>query len=103
MRGAQVLVIDYEKPANNDWLAVNQFTVVEGENERRPDVVLFVNGFPLGLIELKNPADEKATLWTAWNQIQTYKSELTDLFAFNAVLIASDGIDARDGYAHSRT
>ena len=95
--GAQVLVIDYENPANNDWLAVNQFTVVEGEHERRPDIVLFVNGFPLGLIELKNPADEKATVWTAWNQIQTYKAEFTDLFAFNAVLIASDGIDARMG------
>ena len=97
MRGAQVSVLDYGNPANNDWLAVNQFTVVEGEHERRPDVVLFVNGLPLGLIELKNPADEKATVWTAWNQIQTYKAELTDLFAFNAVLIASDGIKARIG------
>ena len=97
VRGAQVSVLDYENPANNDWLAVNQFTVVEGEHERRPDIVLFVNGLPLGLIELKNPADEKATVWTAWNQIQTYKAELTDLFAFNAVLLASDGIDARMG------
>ena len=97
VRGAQISVLDYENPANNDWLAVNQFTVVEGEHERRPDIVLFVNGLPLGLIELKNPADEKATVWTAWNQIQTYKSELTDLFAFNAVLVASDGIDARMG------
>ena len=97
VRGAQVSVLDYDNPTNNDWLAVNQFTVVEGENERRPDIVLFVNGLPLGLIELKNPADEKATVWTAWNQIQTYKAELTDLFAFNAVLIASDGIDARMG------
>ena len=59
--------------------------------------MLFVNGLPLGLIELKNPADEKATVWTAWNQIQTYKAELTDLFAFNAVLIASDGVKARLG------
>ena len=97
VRGAQVSVLDHESPANNDWLAVNQFTVVEDEHERRPDIVLFVNGLPLGLIELKNPADEKATVWTAWNQIQTYKAELTDLFAFNAVLIASDGIDARMG------
>ena len=97
MRGAQVSVLDYENPANNDWLAVNQFTVVEGEHERRPDVVLFVNGLPLGLIELKNPADEKATVWTAWSQIQTYKAELADLFAFNAVLIASDGLKARMG------
>ena len=97
VRGAQISVLDFENPANNDWLAVNQFTVVEGEHERRPDVVLFVNGLPLGLIELKNPADEKATVWTAWNQIQTYKAELSDLFAFNAVLIASDGVKARMG------
>ncbi len=97
VRGAQVSVIDYRNPVNNDWLAVNQFTVVQGEHERRPDVVLFVNGLPLGLIELKNPADEKATVWTAWTQIQTYKAELTDLFAFNAALITSDGVDARIG------
>ena len=97
LRGAQVSVLDFDDAANNDWLAVNQFTVVEGEHERRPDVVLFVNGLPLGLIELKNPADEKATVWTAWSQIQTYRAELTSLFAFNAVLIASDGVDARTG------
>ncbi|MDE2981073.1 MAG: type I restriction endonuclease subunit R [Gemmatimonadota bacterium] len=97
VRGAQVSVLDYRSPTNNDWLAVNQFTAVEGEHERRPDVVLFVNGLPLGLIELKNPTVEKATVWTAWNQIQTYKAELTDLFAFNAVLIASDGPKARMG------
>ena len=97
-----VSVLDYEHPANNDWLAVNQFTVVEGQHERRPDVVLFVNGLPLGLIELKNPADEKATVWTAWQQIQTYKAELSKLFAFNAALIASDGVGARMGDAHRR-
>ena len=97
LRGAQVSVLDYEKYANNDWLAVNQFTVVEGEHERRPDIVLFVNGLPLGLIELKNPADEKATVWAAWQQTQTYKAELTDLFAFNAALMASDGVTARIG------
>lgn len=68
-RGAQVSVIDYENPASNDFLAVNQFTVVEGEHERRPDIVLFVNGLPLGLIELKNPADESATIRAAWQQI----------------------------------
>ena len=95
--GAQVSVLDYETPASNDWLVVNQFTVVEDEHERRPDVVLFVNGLPLGLIELKNPADANATVWTAWQQIQTYKSELSNLFAFNAALIASDGVDARLG------
>ena len=97
LRGAQVSILDYENPANNDWLAVNQFTVVEDEHQRRPDIVLFVNGLPLGLIELKNPADEKATVWTAWQQIQTYRVELSDLFSFNAALIASDGVDARMG------
>ena len=97
IRGAQVSILDYEDPANNDWLAVNQFTVVAGEHQRRPDIVLFVNGLPLGLIELKNPADEKATVWTAWQQIQTYRIELSDLFSFNAALIASDGVDARMG------
>ena len=97
IRGAQVSVLDHANPANNDWLAVNQFTVVEGEHERRPDIVLFVNGLPLGLIELKNPTDEKATVWTAWDQLQTYKAELSNLFAFNAALIASDGVKARLG------
>ena len=97
VRGAQVSGLDFQNPANNDWLAVNQFTVVEGEQQRRPDVVLFVNGLPLGLIELKNPADEKATVWTAWQQIQTYKAELSNLFAFNAALVASDGVEARIG------
>ncbi len=97
MRGAQVTVLDYERPEGNDFLAVNQFTVVEGEQERRPDIVLFVNGLPLVLIELKNPADEKATVWTAWRQFQTYKAELSNLFAFNVALVASDGIEARIG------
>ena len=66
VRGAQARLLDFEDPANNDWLAVNQFTVVENKHERRPDIVLFVNGLPLGIIELKNPADEEATIWTAW-------------------------------------
>ncbi len=97
VRGAQASVLDFAHSANNDWLAVNQFTVVEGERQRRPDIVLFVNGLPLGLVELKNAADEKATLRKAFNQLQTYKSELTNLFAFNAALIASDGTRARAG------
>ncbi len=96
-RGAQGRVIDFEDPADNDWLAVNQFTVVENKHERRPDVVLFVNGLPLGVIELKNPADEDATIWTAWQQLQTYKAELPTLFAMNAALMASDGVEARIG------
>ena len=97
IRGAQVCVIDFDDPANNDWLAVNQFTVVENKHERRPDVVLFVNGLPLGVIELKNPADEDATIWTAWQQLQTYKAEISSLFAFNAALVVSDGLEARIG------
>ena len=83
IRGAQVQVIDFDEPASNDWLAVNQFTVTENQHTRRPDVVLFVNGLPLGIIELKNPADEDATLWTAWQQLQTYKAELPSLFSMN--------------------
>ena len=97
IRGAQVQVIDFDEPSNNDWLAVNQFTVVGNKHERRPDIVLFVNGLLLGVIELKNPADEDATVWTAWQQLQTYKAELPALFAFNAALIVSDGVEARIG------
>ncbi len=97
IRGAQARVIDFEDSSNNDWLAVNQFTVSESRNTRRPDVVLFVNGLPLGVIELKNPADEDATLWTAWQQLQTYKVELPSLFSMNELLIVSDGTQARIG------
>ena len=97
IRGAQVRVIDFEDVGANDFLAVNQFAVVENKNSRRPDVVLFVNGLPLGIIELKNPTDEDATIWTAWQQLQTYKSELPTLFSMNEVLIVSDGFEARVG------
>ena len=97
VRGAPARVIDFEDPTNNDWLAVSQFTVVENKHERRPDIVLFVNGLPLGVIELKNPADEDATIWTAWQQLQTYKAELPTLFSFNEFLIVSDGTEARLG------
>ena len=97
VRGAQARVIDFGDPANNDWLAVNQFTVVENKIERRPDVVLFVNGLPLGVIELKNPTDADATIWTAWQQLQTYKADLPGLFSMNAALIVSDGLEARLG------
>ena len=97
VRGDVVRVIDFDGPAGNDWLAVNQFTVKENRNTRRPDVVLFVNGLPLGVIELKNPADEDATIWTAWQQLQTYKSELPALFSMNEALVVSDGNEARLG------
>ena len=97
IRGAQVHVLDFEQPSNNDWLAVNQFTVVEGNHERRPDMVLFVNGLPLAVIELKNPADEDATIRSAWQQLRTYQAELPSLFTFDAVLAVSDGVEARLG------
>ena len=97
VRGAQVQVFDFETPSNNDWLAVNQLTVIESNHERRPDVVLFVNGLPLAVVELKNPADEDATLRGAWQQLRTYQAELPALFAFNAVLAVSDGVEARLG------
>ena len=84
-------------PDNNDWLAVNQFTVAEGQHTRRPDVVLFVNGLPLAVIELKNPADENADVWTAFQQLQTYQAQIPSLFATNAALVASDGVQARIG------
>ena len=97
IRGAQARIIDFDDPASNDWLAVNQFTVTENKNTRRPDMVLFVNGLPLGIIELKNPADEDATIWTAWQQLQTYQAELPALFTMNTALIVSDGVEARIG------
>ena len=97
VRGDVVRVIDFENRVNNDWLAVNQFTVTENRNTRRPDVVLFVNGLPLGVIELKNPADEDATIWTAWQQLQTYRAELPALFSMNEALVVSDGNEARLG------
>ena len=78
IRGAQARAVDFEQPGNNDWLAVNQFIVTEDRRNRRPDIVLFVNGLPLGVIELKNPSDADATVWTAWQQLQTYKAELPD-------------------------
>jgi len=95
--GAQVRVIDYENPENNDWVAVNQFTVAEGQHTRRPDVILFINGLPLAVLELKNPADEDATIWSAFNQLQTYKLQIAALFNYNALLVISDGLEARVG------
>ena len=95
--GEPANVIDLENPANNDWLAVNQFTVKENQSTRRADIVLFLNGLPLGIIELKNPADENTDVWDAWNQLQTYKAELPTLFSMNEVLVVSDGLNARVG------
>ena len=95
--GAQVRVVDFDDPEANDWLAVNQFTVAEGQHTRRPDVVLFVNGLPLAAIELKNPADENATVWSAFRQLETYQAQIPRLFTYNAALVASDGTQARIG------
>jgi type I restriction enzyme, R subunit len=95
--GAQARVIDFDVPENNDWLAVNQFTVAEGQHVRRPDVVLFVNGLPLAVIELKNPADENATIWSAFAQLETYQAQIPALFTYNAALVVSDGVQARIG------
>jgi type I restriction enzyme R subunit len=95
--GALVHLFDFDDPENNDWVAVNQFTVVEGRNNRRPDILIFVNGLPIALMELKNATDENATIWTAFQQIQTYKAQLPSLFAFNELLVISDGMEARVG------
>lgn len=97
IRGDKVRLIDFDELAANDWLASGQFTVVEGGANRRPDVVLFVNGLPLGVIELKAPGGENATLTGAFNQLQTYKAQIPSLFRTNAVLVTSDGITARIG------
>ncbi|MEI6209369.1 MAG: type I restriction endonuclease subunit R [Desulfuromonadales bacterium] len=97
IRGDKVRLIDFTNPDANDWLALDQFTVIENGVNRRPDVVLFVNGLPLGVIELKNPGYENATLTGAHNQLQTYKTQIPSLFRTNAVLITSDGLTARIG------
>ena len=96
IRGERVRLIDFETPENNDWIAVNQFTVIE-KSDRRPDIVLFINGLPLAVIELKNPTDEKATVLTAFRQIQTYKQEIPTLFTYNEAIVISDGLEARIG------
>ena len=97
IRGAQAGVIDFAHPEANDFVAINQFTVSENKHTRRPDVVLFVNGLPLVVIELKNAADEGATIWSAFNQLQTYKAEIPSLFQTNGMLVVSDGVEARIG------
>lgn len=96
-RYQKVWLFDFENPENNDFLAASQFTVMENNVERRPDVILFVNGIPLLIIELKNPADEEATIWTAYDQFQTYEDQLPSLFRYNEILVISDGIEARAG------
>ncbi len=96
-RYQKVWLFDFENPENNDFLATNQFTVIENNVERRPDIVLFVNGIPLLIFELKNLADEDVDIWTAYDQFQTYKDQLPSLFRYNEILVISDGIEARAG------
>ena len=95
--GDHVRLVDFGDVRANDWLVVNQFTVIEGQHNRRPDIVVFINGLPLGLIELKNAADEDATVWSAYAQLQTYKAEIASLLHYNAALVVSDGLQARMG------
>src|SRR5581483_1485373 len=97
IRSAPVRVLDFGDPANNDWLVVNQLTVLEGQHTRRPDVVVFVNGLPLAVFELKDASDPQATIWDAFNQLQTYKAQIPSLLAHNEVLVISDGVQARLG------
>lgn len=97
MRGDRVQLVNFAQPEQNDFLVVNQFTIIENNQNKRPDLLLFVNGLPLVLIELKNAADENATIESAYKQIQTYKSSIPSLFTFNEICIISDGVDAKAG------
>jgi type I restriction enzyme R subunit len=96
-RGDFVRLIDFSEVTANQWLAVNQFSIKGAKYTRRPDIILFVNGLPLVLLELKNPADEKADIWKAYDQIQTYKEQIPDVFQYNELLVISDGTEARLG------
>ncbi|MFU1633002.1 type I restriction endonuclease subunit R [Aeromonas veronii] len=95
--GDFVRLVDFENPAANEWLAINQFTIKGPKHTRRPDIILFVNGLPLVVLELKNPADVHADIWKAFDQLQTYKEQIPDLFQYNEIMIASDGSEARMG------
>ena len=94
LRTSRLWLVDFEQPENNDWVAINQFTIVENGKNRRPDVLVLVNGMPLALLELKNPAAEHATLKSAWNQVQTYRQDIPSVFVPNAVTVISDGTSA---------
>jgi len=98
-----VWLFDFDNPDNNEFLAINQFTIIEEHNNRRPDIILFVNGLPLVLIELKNPADENATVWSAYNQLDTYKHLIPSVCRYNEILIISDGWLAKAGTITSNT
>ena len=92
-----VQLVDFSNASNNQFLVVNQFTITGSKGNRRPDVIVFINGLPLAVLELKNPADNNADIWSAYQQLQTYKDEIPDLFMFNEALVVSDGLNARVG------
>lgn len=96
-RSHEIALIDFENPLNNDFLIANQFTIIENNQHKRPDILLFVNGIPLGVIELKNPGDENATIRKAYEQIQTYKATIPSLFTYNEVCVISDGMECKAG------
>jgi len=96
-RGLRLRVIAFDDPAANDWLVVNQLAIQGPRHNRRPDLVVYVNGLPLAVLELKNPTEEKADIWAAFNQLQTYKTDIPDLFLANVLLVISDGVHARVG------
>ncbi|MFO0558646.1 MAG: type I restriction endonuclease [Polyangiales bacterium] len=96
-RGDFVRLIDFADEAANEFLAVNQFSIKGPKHTRRPDIILFVNGLPLVLLELKNPADTHADIWKAYDQIETYKEQIPDVFQYNEILVISDGSEARMG------
>lgn len=96
-RSYEVALIDFSHPSNNEFLAVNRYTIIENNQNKRPDVLLFINGIPLVVIELKNAADKNATIRKAYDQIQTYKATIPSLFTYNAVCVISDGMECRAG------
>lgn len=96
-RGDLVWLVDFNDVDNNEFHVVNQFTIIENDNNKRPDVILFVNGLPLAVIELKNPVDENATVHSAFKQLQTYKQTIPSLFTYNSLLVVSDGLEAKAG------
>ncbi|MFN0081170.1 MAG: type I restriction endonuclease [Ferruginibacter sp.] len=96
-RSYEVALIDFENPLNNEFLCINQYTIVENNQNKRPDLLLFVNGLPLVVIELKNAADENATMRKAFDQLQTYKSTIPSLFTYNAICVISDGMECKAG------
>ena len=96
-RGDLLWLVDFNHPDNNEFLVVNQFTIIENQVNKRPDVILFINGLPLVVMELKNAADENATVTSAYKQFQTYKETIPSLFTYNGLLVISDGLEARAG------